>query len=114
VRRGARRVRAGTVVALVVSGATTSGCSPEPGSRHHRLEIRAAAFQPASWTVAVGDTVSWTNHDLVPHTVTGRDGAWDSGELAPGERYTRVVAEEDVRAYLCRYHPAMTATLEVP
>lgn len=103
--------RVGTVAALALAGVATS-CGPAEGPRHHRLELRDLAFRPGELEVAVGDTLTWTNHDIVPHTVTG--DAWDSGGLAAGESYTMVVEESDATGYACLYHPTMTGRLVTP
>src|SRR5215204_5764954 len=44
------------------------------------------AFEPATITVPVGMTVTWTNIGDHRHTVTAADGvSFDSGNLRPGE-----------------------------
>lgn len=103
--------RVGTVVVLALAGVITSCGSPEE-ARHHRLEIRDMAFRPAELEVAVGDTITWTNHDIVSHTVTG--DTWHSPGLGSGERYTIVVGESDATAYTCLYHPTMIGRLVTP
>jgi plastocyanin len=74
------------------------------------------AFEPASVSAKVGDTVSWTNTDfLVPHTATEDHGLWDltgtygqtpvnpSG-FGPGESRQRVF-EAGTFSYFCEVHP---------
>jgi len=46
--------------------------------------IQNFAFGPASMTVPVGTTVTWTNMDSVAHTSTSDTGVWYSGTLSPG------------------------------
>lgn len=99
-------------VVLAVAGATASGPS-RPHARHHRLAARDLAFQPPHLAVAAGDTLSWVNHDIVPHTVTVADARWDSGELLPGDTFTVVLENVETLRYECRYHPTMTGTLAV-
>jgi len=70
------------------------------------------AFSPAAIEVKVGDTVTWTNNDSLPHTVTG-DGGVDSGELATGQTYTKTFDTAGEYAYACTIHPAMTGTVVV-
>lgn len=73
------------------------------------MSIEHLRFEPDLLLITPGDTVTWTNRDVVPHTVTG-DG-WDSGELGLDDRFTRVVRPSDLGAYICRYHPTMAGTL---
>lgn len=93
-------------IALLGAVACTAGSSRQ----HHEVLMRGGEFVPALLAVAIGDTVTWRNSDLVPHTVSG--ATWDSGELAVGGRFTRVVEEADIGVYSCRYHPTMVAELE--
>lgn len=70
------------------------------------------AFRPGTLSVTAGDTVAWTNDDIVSHTVTfdaqeGRD------ELQMGETLRIAVASGDTLTYFCRYHPSMTGRLVV-
>jgi plastocyanin len=64
-------------------------------------------FQPPSITVALGDTVEWTNRDIVPHTATARDSAWSSGTIEPGASWRTVVMSAGSHAYVCLVHPLM-------
>ena len=43
------------------------------------IEIKMAqvAYAPAQVSAHVGDTVEWTNEDIVAHTATARNGDWD-------------------------------------
>lgn len=107
----ARWVLCAAAVVLALAG--TAACASKSTPRHHRLDIRDAAFQPGTLAVAVGDTVTWVNRDIVPHTVTALDGSWDSGNLPPGEQFTLIVPSVEATRYLCRYHPTMAGVLEV-
>jgi plastocyanin len=79
----------------------------------HTVTIEGMRFQPDVLTVASGDTIMWVNKDLVPHTATSKDGGFDSKEIQAGEswRYTTRTAGDF--AYICAFHPTMTATLRV-
>ena len=105
--------RTGWTVVLALAGATVACSAGGSPPAHHRLDIRDLAFQPGTLDVAPGDTVSWTNHDIVPHTVTWAAGARDSGRLDPGQAFVAVVAAGDTVHYTCLYHPTMTGTLVV-
>ncbi len=96
------------VAALALAAACHSG-SRAP--THHRLQIEAMAFGPAALEVVPGDTVTWVNRDLVPHTVTNDDGKWDSGDLAVGASFTWIVRADGIGGYHCTYHPLMRGTL---
>jgi plastocyanin len=71
------------------------------------------AFQPRSLTVAAGSTITWANNGAAPHTVTARNGSFDSGLRMPGEGYTRTFDEPGTYTYFCSIHPEMTGTIAV-
>ena len=78
----------------------------------HHVAIRAMAFVPATLEVSVGDTVVWTNEDIVPHTATAI-GTFDSQSMTNKQewRYTPTKAGE--YAYGCTFHPTMKGMLTV-
>ncbi len=71
------------------------------------------AFRPATIEVAVGGRVTWTNRGVAPHTVTAKDGAFDSSMLEGGATFAQTFAEPGSYAYLCAFHPEMIATVRV-
>ena len=68
-------------------------------------------FVPDRIEVAVGQTVTWTNRDFVPHTVTAP--GIESGDLAEGKSWSMVAKEKGEIAYICRLHPVMKGVLVV-
>ena len=64
-------------------------------------------------TIAVGDTVTWTNRDTVVHTATSVNGAFDSGDLDVGESYSLTFTAPGTYDYLCTPHPSMTGRIVV-
>lgn len=74
------------------------------------------AFQPRAITITVGSSVRWINTGQQLHTSTsavGSPDSWDSGNLNPGEVFTRTFSMPGVHAYLCTPHPGMTGTVTV-
>jgi len=108
-RRRASLAGAALGVALILFSGCESARTPAPGAHH--VEIRAMRFEPAVLHVAVGDTVRWTNSDLVPHTVTSQASVLDSGNLPPDSSWAAVIARGGVLDYSCRYHPGMKASI---
>lgn len=100
----ALRWAAATLLAAACGGS-------QPAS--HAVEIRAFRFLPDTVEVAAGDTVVWTNHDLVPHTASGPRGAWDSGRIDARGSARWVAGEPGTHEYLCAYHPTMRAVVVV-
>lgn len=82
-------------------------------SSTQQIAIRDFAFQPADLTVAAGTTLTWTNHDGAPHTVTFRNGMADSGTLSSGQSFSYTFATPGSFAYYCRIHTNMVAEVKV-
>ncbi len=78
-----------------------------------QVAISNYAFAPARVTVHPGDTVVWTNHDAVPHTVSALDGGFASGALAPGASFRRRFTRVGAVRYRCAIHPEMQGTVVV-
>jgi plastocyanin len=79
----------------------------------HTVAIADFAFAPASLTITVGETVTWTNEDQAVHTATSTSGAFDSGELAQGDSYALTFTTPGTYPYLCTPHPEMTGQIVV-
>ncbi len=71
------------------------------------------AFAPNPATVPVGTTVTWTNNDTATHSVTSDTGAFDSGSLAPGAKFSFTFQTRATFPYHCSPHPTMVATVVV-
>jgi plastocyanin len=70
-------------------------------------------FQPAELTVAVGDTVVWTNNGSAPHTATSEAGVWDTGTLSSGQVGSFTFMSAGTFQYRCNIHTAMRGTIVV-
>lgn len=68
-------------------------------------------FVPSTMTVKAGTEITWTNADIVPHTVTG--SGWASETLAPGQTYTHTFSTVGSFDYHCTIHPVMQGTVNV-
>ncbi len=101
------RAAACAVLALA-AGCGAGGARPTT----HPVEIRAFRFVPDTVVAAPGDTVVWTNADVVPHTATV-PGGWDTGQIGARGNGRIVAGEPGTYAYVCAYHPTMRATLVV-
>jgi plastocyanin len=100
---------AATMIVCVIS--LTSDERPKPTT--HTVTIENMRFQPESLTVARGDTVVWVNRDLVPHTATSKDDVFDSKTILAEDSWRFTAREKGDFAYICTFHPTMTAMLQV-
>lgn len=101
------------LLAPIVSAAVSLAAAPSANAAQHAVQIADSAFAPATVTVAAGGSVTWTNVDDRPHTVTADGGAFDSGNLDSGQSFTRTFTTPGTFTYLCAYHPEMRATVVV-
>jgi plastocyanin len=74
---------------------------------NHNVTIQGMKFSPASVKVAVGDTITFTNKDSMPHTATAGDGAFDTGRLGKGKSKKVTISVAGTHAYICTIHPSM-------
>lgn len=77
------------------------------------ISIENFAFSPDTIEIPAGTTVTWTNNDRVPHTVTADDGTFDSGTLNSGTSFSFTFAEPGTYSYHCAFHTRMTAQIIV-
>ncbi|MGI8863522.1 MAG: cupredoxin domain-containing protein [Solirubrobacteraceae bacterium] len=77
------------------------------------ITIMDFKFSPATTTIHVGDTITWTNNDTSPHTATANNGSFDTGTLAKGASASHTFTHSGTFAYICSIHPYMHGTVVV-
>jgi plastocyanin len=99
------------------AGATTAAPgdtgSPTVALAGTAVSITNFAFSPATLTVPVGGTVTWTNHDEEPHTVVASDGSFHSPGLGTNASYSYTFPTAGSFDYICSIHPFMHGTVVV-
>jgi len=104
---------------MPMAPAAGSGTAPAPDAPVATtvVAIQNFAFSPATITIKAGSTVTWTNRDEDPHTVTalsgGMSGPFHSPVLNTGQSYRYTFTAPGRFDYLCTIHPFMTATVVV-
>ena len=101
------------VAAAVIVCVSGPKAHERPKPKTHTVTMENMRFQPESVTVARGDTVVWVNRDLVPHTATSKAGGFDSQVIQAEKSWRLKVGTKGDFAYVCTFHPTMTATLRV-
>jgi plastocyanin len=69
-------------------------------------------FSPAELTVKVGTTVTWKNHDDIPHAVVSA-GKFRSKTLDTDDSFSFTFTAAGEYKYFCSLHPHMTGTIKV-
>lgn len=78
----------------------------------HVVTIEGMKYEPATLVVRAGDTVTWHNKDMVPHTATAA-GRFDSRNIAPGQSWSWQAGAPGEHAYVCTYHLGMAGKVVV-
>ncbi len=107
------RVAMAMGIIVMFLAACGSAAAPGGGSSSTSVTISNFAFVPATLTVKVGTTVTWTNQDTVAHTVASDAGDWISSNLAQGQSYTHTFDTAGTFTYHCSIHPNMKGTIVV-
>ena len=102
-----------TTTSSAASSTTAADAVPAGGTT---VSIKDFAFAPASLTVKVGDTVTWTNDDDSAHTATSDDKVtpeFDAGDIATSKTGTVTFDKAGTYAYHCEFHGNMHGTIVV-
>jgi plastocyanin len=75
--------------------------------------LTTTAFSPNPLNVSVGTTVTWMNNDTTTHDATADNGAFTTGNVAPGASASVKMQTAGTFAYHCVIHPGMVATVTV-
>ena len=99
--------------AVGVPGTPALATAATAAVRPIQIQMKNFAFDPPAITIKAGQTLTWTNDDVVPHTATAERRTWDSGQMAPGRSYTVTVTKPGTYEYTCSIHPFMHAKVIV-
>ena len=66
-------------------------------------------FSPKMFTVPAGGTVTWINHDKVPHIISNADNQFQKSTLLqPEQSFSNTFATLGTYSHFCSIHPRMT------
>ena len=77
------------------------------------VKIDHHTFIPQRITVKAGTTVTWTNDDDDPHTVTSSTKLFKSKTLDTGDKFSFTFTTPGAFQYFCSVHPYMTGAVVV-
>ncbi len=88
--------------------------SPAPAAATGDAAITIASFSFSGITeVPAGTTVTITNNDSAPHTLTADDGSFDTGGIGPGESVTLTFDTAGTFTFHCEIHSSMKGSITV-
>jgi plastocyanin len=111
-----RHTRSAVLLCVVITGAAIMRGEAESARQSHdafTVAIDGTEFVPATLSVRVGDRITWVNRDPFPHTVTARNGRFDSKLIAAGASWTYRATKKGEFPYTCTLHPTMKGTVVV-
>ena len=71
------------------------------------------SFSPNPVEIKVGETVTWINDNSGRHTLTSKDGVFDSGMMEKGQSFSFTFDKAGEYPYFCEPHPNMVDTVVV-
>ena len=85
----------------------------EKAAAANEVSIEDFAFTPASLTVSVGTTVTWTNRDDDAHQVYATNDLFKSSPMDTNDKFSFQFKAPGTYPYYCKLHPQMKAQIVV-
>ena len=101
------------VLTLLLSAGSPGSSAKTPQPATAEVKVDNFSFGPATLTVPVGTTVTWTNRDDIPHTVVSTDKVFKSKVLDTDEKFSFTFDKAGTYPYFCSIHPKMTGSVVV-
>jgi plastocyanin/mono/diheme cytochrome c family protein len=90
-----------------------AGTSGEHEHGGNTIAMDGTSFEPTSFTVKVGDTVTFVNKDPFPHNVVSKAGGFRSGDVDSDHSWQFHATKPGAFPYVCSLHPGMKGTIIV-
>src|SRR5580700_5412139 len=85
----------------------------QPSAATADVKIDNFVFGPQTVTVPMGTTVTWTNHDDIPHTSVSAEGVFKSKVMDTDDKFSYTFTKAGTYPYFCSIHPRMTGSVIV-
>jgi plastocyanin len=103
----------GLATSLVLAAAVITNLGiARANAQDFKITIDNFTFSPPELKVKVGDTVTWTNHDDIPHTVVSA-GKFRSKAMDTDNDFSFTFTSAGDYKYFCSLHPHMTGMIKV-
>jgi plastocyanin len=103
----------GLGLALAIAAASFLQLAGAPARAEEiKITIDNFTFTPNDLKVKIGDTVTWTNHDDIPHTVVSA-GKFRSKTMDTDDHFSFTFTSAGDYKYFCSLHPHMTGMIKV-
>lgn len=98
---------------LIVASASRLGAGEAEKPPVTSIAIDNFSFTPREVTVKEGSTITWVNHDDVPHTVVSKDQKFRSKALDTNDQFSFTFTNAGTYVYFCSVHPIMVGKVIV-
>ena len=98
--------------APIPAGAPAARPAPAVTTAPGDLQVVDSIFLPGRMSVKAGASLRWVSTGILPHTVTARDGSFDSGFMSTGDAFTRTFSVPGTYEYFCVIHPDMIGVVQ--
>jgi amicyanin len=105
--------RTGGLRFVRIGDAPPSDGAGAPAADGNQVMVDNFTFAPAIATIPVGTTVTWTNHDDIPHNVVNPERKFKSPVLDTDETFSFTFDVPGTYQYYCSIHPRMTGQVVV-
>jgi plastocyanin len=102
-----------SAMAAVAPSITSAAGDSVAVAIHDKGDMSAWGYGPATTTINVGQTVTFTNTGSSPHDATASDNSWGTPLLQPGQSAPITFSTAGTFAYTCVLHPWMKGTIVV-
>jgi plastocyanin len=109
------RIRLALLAAAVIAAPAVFGqpaAAADSSGHDYTVVMSNMDYGATPSGLKVGDTITWTNHDAVMHSVTARDHSFDL-RLNPGQSAKLTLSQAGKIPFYCLFHPTMRGTLNV-
>jgi plastocyanin len=108
----------GVAAAIVAAGVLAAATASPPQRQSAGITLHLFQFKPAVLALRVGERVTWTNQDDIPHTVTSgtpedRDGRFAAPLGGRGAAFSFSFDQAGSYRYCCDRHPSMRGEIRV-
>jgi Icc protein len=98
---------------IAITDVTLEDAAQTATAGGQQVIVDSFSFAPATLTVAAGTTLTWTNHDDVPHNIVSTERKFVSPVLDTDEQYSHQFDTPGTYRYFCSLHPKMTGHIVV-
>ena len=94
------------ILAIVIGIAVLAPLMPARAVTNHDVNMSEYIFSPKFTTVAPGDTVTWHNSGIAPHTATSNTTAWPEVIVSSGQSSAAISMPTTPGnyTYICSFH----------